>query len=60
MYRLAGLIFAMVATTLMGIAIVAALVMGRDTAQPIMVAAAIGFVAAAPVTWVIARQIAGR
>lgn len=58
MFRLAAMIFAMVATTLMGIAIVVALTMGYDTLNPIIIAAAAGWVVALPVTWIIARKIA--
>ena len=59
MTRLMMIIFSMASTSLMGTFIVAALVMGMDTLQPILVAAALGFVAAVPVSWLIARQIAG-
>jgi predicted PurR-regulated permease PerM len=59
MTRLMMIIFSMASTTLMGTFIVAALVMGMDTLQPILIAAALGFVAAIPVSWIVARQIAG-
>ncbi|MBD3765320.1 MAG: CTP synthetase [Rhodobacterales bacterium] len=58
MTRLMMLLFSMVSTTLMGVGIVIALVMGLDTLTPILVAAATGFVLAFPVSWYIARQIA--
>jgi hypothetical protein len=57
MPRLYGILFSMVATTLMGIGVVVALTTGFTTLQPILVAAAIGFVLALPATWVLARQI---
>lgn len=57
MSRLMMILFSMIATTLMGIGIVIALVSGHDTLQPIVVAAAIGFVLALPVAWYVARQI---
>ncbi|MCU0855998.1 MAG: CTP synthetase [Rhodobacteraceae bacterium] len=60
MFRIALLLFSMIATTLAGSAIVVALTMGYDTLGPVLAAAAIGFVAALPVTWAVARQIAGR
>ena len=57
MTRLAGILFSLISTTLMGIAIIAALTMGMDTLNPILIAAAIGFVAAIPVTWVVSKKI---
>ena len=59
MTRLMMIIFSMASTSLMGAFIVAALVMGMDTLQPILIAAALGFVAAMPVSWIVARQIVG-
>lgn len=58
MTRLMLILFSMASTTLMGIAIVIALTMGLDTLQPILVAAALGFVAAIPVSWLLARRLA--
>ncbi|SEN61905.1 hypothetical protein SAMN04488103_10692 [Gemmobacter aquatilis] len=57
MTRLMLIIFSMASTSLMGVGIVAALTMGQDTLQPILIAAAIGFVAAVPVSWFVAKQI---
>ena len=57
MTRLTLLMFTIVATTLMGIFIVAALVAGQDTLVPIVVAAAAGFVAGIPASWIVARKI---
>lgn len=57
MTRLAGILFSLISTTLMGSAVVAALTMGKDTLTPILIAAAIGFVAAIPVTWVVSKKI---
>lgn len=57
MTRLMLIIFSMASTTLMGVGIVAALTMGQDTLQPILIAAAIGFIAAIPVGWFVAKQI---
>lgn len=56
MYRFLP-IFAVVATSLMGTAIVAALASGYDTQQPIVIAAAAGFILALPVTWFINKQL---
>ena len=58
MIRLAMVLFSIVATTLMGVAIIAALVTGYDTLRPILTAAAIGLVLAVPATWVVARKVA--
>lgn len=59
MSRLMMVIFSMASTALMGAAIVVALTMGMDTLKPIVIAAAIGFVAALPVSWFVARQLEG-
>lgn len=60
MIRLAGILYSITSTTLAGSAIIASLVMGYDTLTPILIAAVIGFVVAAPVSYVIARQITGQ
>jgi hypothetical protein len=52
-------IFVMAVPTLMGSAIVVALSAGFDTREPILIAAAIGFLLAIPVTWFVSRKIAG-
>ena len=57
MTRLAALIFSIASVTLMGIAIVVALVIGQDTLMPIVVAAAVGLVASVPASWLVARQL---
>ncbi|HSF65584.1 MAG TPA: CTP synthetase [Paracoccaceae bacterium] len=57
MTRLLMILFSMISTTLMGVGIVIALTTGYDTLQPILIAAALGFVAAWPVSWLIARQL---
>lgn len=59
MTRLMMIIFSMASTTLMGVGIVAALTMGYDTLQPILIAAAAGLVVAFPASWFVAKQIAG-
>lgn len=55
--RLMFALFFVIATTMMGSAIVAVLTMQFDTGKPIMIAAAAGFVVALPVTWLVSRQI---
>ncbi|MCU0900536.1 MAG: CTP synthetase [Cypionkella sp.] len=57
MTRLMLILFSMISTTLMGMGIVVALTMGWDTTQPILLAAAVGFVLAIPVSWLVARQL---
>ena len=52
------ILFSMISTALMGSFIVAALTMGYVTLNPILLAAAVGFVLALPVSWFVARQIA--
>lgn len=59
MTRLMMILFSMIATTLMGVGMVVALVMGYDTLNPLLVAIAIGFVASFPASWFIAKQITG-
>jgi len=56
--RLTLILFSMISTSLMGTALVVALTMGMDTLTPILIAAALGFVLAIPVSWLVARQIA--
>ncbi|MGY6550577.1 MAG: hypothetical protein ACXIT4_01640 [Erythrobacter sp.] len=52
------MMFPIVATTLMGMAVIAVLVADKTVGvAPIIWAAAGGFVAALPVSWLIARQI---
>jgi predicted PurR-regulated permease PerM len=58
MLRLALVLFSIISTALMGSAIIVALTIGQDTLIPILAAAAIGFVLAIPVSWMVARQLA--
>ncbi|MEY8883488.1 CTP synthetase [Donghicola sp. XS_ASV15] len=57
MFRLATTLFSLISTTLMGSFIVVVLVMGYDTLLPILIAAAVGFVVALPISWFVAKQI---
>lgn len=57
MLRLFFVIYTLAGVTLAGSAIVAALTMGLVGATPIIIAAAIGALAALPVAWVIARRL---
>ena len=57
MLRLAMILYSLIGTTLAGSAVIAALTMGYGTLQPILIAAAIGFVLAIPASWAIARAL---
>jgi predicted PurR-regulated permease PerM len=57
MLRLASILYSLIGTTLAGSLVVVALTMGYDTLNPILMAAAVGFVAALPVTWLVAKAI---
>ncbi len=57
MLRLASVLYAMVGTTMAGIMIVVALVSGYDTLNYIVIAAAIGAIAAFPTVYFIAKAI---
>jgi hypothetical protein len=57
MLRLAALLFIVIGASLAGTLVVAALVAGLDTARPIVVAAALGFAAAVPVSVALARKL---
>jgi len=57
MLRLAGILFSLISMTLAGSAVIAVLTMGMDTLQPILWAAAAGFVVALPVTWFVTKAI---
>lgn len=57
MLRLASMLYLLIGTTLAGSAVVAALVAGQDTLKPILIAAILGFVAAVPVTWLVAKKV---
>jgi tetrahydromethanopterin S-methyltransferase subunit D len=50
-------VYLMAGITLAGICVVAALTMGYDTMQPILIAAAVGAIVALPVSWIVAGRI---
>ncbi len=58
MARLIMIIFAMAGTTLAGIWVIVVLSANMATAQNIILAAIFGAVLAAPLSWMIAKQIA--
>ncbi|SOC16448.1 hypothetical protein, partial [Rhodobacter maris] len=57
MTRLFGIIYALAGPTLAGILITAALTMNMFNTKAMMIAAAIGFVVALPIAWVVARHM---
>ncbi|MFD2174477.1 CTP synthetase [Rhodobacter lacus] len=57
MTRLFGIIYALAGPTLAGILITAALTMNMFNTKAMLVAAAVGFVVALPIAWVVAKQI---
>ncbi|MDR5653114.1 CTP synthetase [Ruixingdingia sedimenti] len=57
MSRLTMVLFSIASVTLMGIGVVVALVLGHYRLEPIVIAAAIGLVAALPVSWLLARRL---
>ncbi|MBB5720947.1 preprotein translocase subunit SecF [Loktanella ponticola] len=57
MFRLATILYAMIATTLAGSLIVAALVMGYDTWMQLIIAACFGAVFAVPASFFVAQAI---
>jgi hypothetical protein len=57
MLRLASILYSLIATSLAGSFIIAVLTMGYGTLQPILLAAAVGAVAALPVSYLVAKKI---
>ncbi|MDR9426489.1 MAG: CTP synthetase [Salibaculum sp.] len=60
MGRLAAILFFVIGTSLAGTFTIAGLVMGLDTARPIIIAAALGFTVAVPVSIMVAKAILNR
>jgi len=57
MLQMAAIFHIFFGSTLAGVAIIFALVMGVTTMSSILIAAAIGFVVSFPVTWMIAKMV---
>jgi biotin transporter BioY len=55
--RLTAVLFAMIATTIMGILITVALSAGFTGGRDILVASAAGFILSFPASWLVARSI---
>lgn len=60
MLALSLILHIFIGATLAGSAVIAALASGYDTLQPILIAAAVGFVASIPINWYVARQLSSR
>lgn len=59
MLRLSLILHLFIGSTLAGSAVIAALLIGQDTLRPILIAAALGFIAAFPVSYIVARKLYG-
>jgi len=57
MLRLALILHVFIGSTIAGSAVIAALVVGQDTAQMIILAAVVGFLVAFPASWLIAKKL---
>ncbi|CUH64017.1 hypothetical protein TG4357_01019 [Thalassovita gelatinovora] len=57
MLRLGFILHLFIGSTLAGSAMIAALVMGMDTMQPLLLAALAGFIVAFPVTYLVTRAL---
>lgn len=57
MNRLMWILHAVISTTLMGIGVTGVLAANMPGWKPIVIAAAVGFIAALPVSWFIANKI---
>ncbi|MFN4155393.1 MAG: CTP synthetase [Paracoccaceae bacterium] len=53
-----AVLFSIISTSLMGVGVIVALTTGNVTLQGIVIGAAIGFLAAIPVSWFVAKQLA--
>ena len=54
------IIHILVGTTLAGSGLIAALTLGFDSAQSLIISGAVGFLVGFPVSWFVAREIRGR
>lgn len=59
MTRLMMIIYSMASTSLMGVGVIVALTMGMVSVKAIVIAAVLGAILAVPVSWLVAREIAG-
>ncbi|PIE11839.1 MAG: CTP synthetase [Rhodobacterales bacterium] len=57
MLRVAMLLYSILGASLAGTFMIVALVIGQDTARPIIISAVLGFVAAIPLALVVAKKL---
>ncbi|MEO1138706.1 MAG: CTP synthetase [Pseudomonadota bacterium] len=57
MIWLVAILHVFVGSTLAGFLVIATLAAGYGTLQPILISAAVGFVLALPVSWIIAKKL---
>ncbi|SHK91321.1 hypothetical protein SAMN05444414_102241 [Roseovarius marisflavi] len=57
MLQLGFILHLFIGSTLAGVAVISALVMGHDTMTPILIAAALGFLIAIPVTILVTKML---
>ena len=57
MFRLTSILYAIIGTTLAGIGVVVAVTMNLYDVQSILIGAALGALAALPVSWLVARKL---
>mgnify|MGYP001348307228 FL=1 len=57
MLRLSLILHLFIGSTLAGSAVIAALLIGQDTLRPILIAAFLGFIAAFPVSYIVAKKL---
>ncbi|MBT3143737.1 hypothetical protein KL867_21995 [Ruegeria litorea] len=57
MVRLASILFTLISTALAGTRVIIVLAAGYVSVNAILLSAAIGFVAGAPVSWVLAKKL---
>ena len=57
MFQFTAMLYAIIGTSVAGVFIIAALVTGNDTLQPILIATIAGAVVALPVSYLIAKAI---
>jgi uncharacterized protein with PQ loop repeat len=57
MLQMAAIFHIFIGSTLAGVFVIAALILGYDSLTPILIAAGIGFAVSFPVTWVVAKMV---
>ena len=57
MFRLAFILHFVIGATLAGVGVIAALVIGQDTLQPILLSAAVGYLISFPAAWVLSKKL---